>query len=140
MDSSRLGWLRRRLYYRGAVLLFAVAFAALAVTTGFADALPGRRLWTALFAAAAATSAAVAWKPRVQWLRVVSGVAATTAPAARALMFLFADVPFSAATRGSAVIAWALISLLLHLVWPVVLPPHIDAARLARDLDGDGER
>lgn len=134
-DRRRTGWaarLRRRLFYRGALLTVALGYTALAVAVWSTTA-PIPPLWVGLFSGAALTSLATVWRPRVVWLRQASGIFGVVAPLVAGLGGLtIAQTVVSKVLVGGP---WLLLALLSFISWPEILPPHIDAGRLAARLD-----
>ena len=129
------GRVRRRLYYRGALAAVVTLYGVLAVTVPGSAGVHVPAMFEGLFGAAVLFGiAAVKW-PRSNIARHGSAITAVTAPAARALTIATVAPPLPTDTRITATVAWALIAFFAYLVWPLILPPHIDAGRLAETID-----
>lgn len=110
-------------------------YLSIAVVSPSASGLAMGQVFGSLFAVAGILGLACVVRPRSQLLRHGSAIAAVTGPAVRAFALWVGPTTLDKATEATAVMAWMLVAVLAYLVWPVILPPHIDAARLASRLD-----
>jgi hypothetical protein len=135
---SLLARARRRLYYRGALAACTFLYGVMAVTVPLSSGVHVPLVFEALFGVAAISGMVVVWRPRMNLFRHVSAMTAVAAPAARALIIAVTTSDLTGPSQISAVAVWTLCAGLAFLVWPVILPPHIDVGRLAAALDGQG--
>lgn len=140
MESVRRK-LASRVRYRGALVFVSLAYGTEAALLHFSRTVTtfGPRGW--LFALAALAGLWCAWRPRHAWARHLSAIAAVTAPAGRALELILGDTVLPGVVEEwVAVVAWGLVAALAFLVWPLILPPHIDVGHFAQGLgEGDGD-
>lgn len=134
MNRRRDGWtarIRRRLYARGALVTMSVMYGLLALSVPWTSGIHAGPAFQFLFGAAALSAAGTVWKPKAAWLRSTSAATAVTAPAARALTVLMLESTLTPAGQVTAVVIWTMTAWMAFLLWPYILPPHIEPGRYA---------